>query len=144
MLARHASRRHHAVAGAVANGTPSSAVGTAGYWIEFNDFTPARPPGFVTDAPHCNICFRREALALPNPFPAVPPCAEDLIFNHRFVAGGGTIYFDPAAIVTHLNRTRLTDYLSTPAHAWASAPRWRAVTRRSAAGGSSSGASSRS
>lgn len=111
LLARHASGDYAAVAGAVLNGTPRSAVGTAAYWIEFNEFTPARPSGLVTDAPHCNICLRREVLTSSAPFPVVPPCAEDLIFNHQLVEAGGRIYFDPGIVVMHVNRTRFTDYV---------------------------------
>lgn len=110
-LARHAGGNYAAVGGAVANGTPRSLVGTAAYWIEFNDFTPRRPAGPIAGVPHCNICFRRDALPLPDPFPLVPPAAEDLAFNHLLVRSGGTIYFDPGIIVTHVNRTSLRAYL---------------------------------
>ncbi len=112
LLARHARGTYAAVAGAIENGTPWSAVGTAGYWIEFNDFTPRRPAGDVTDVPHCNVCFRREALGGPAPFPAVRPCAEDLTFNYLLTQAGGTIYFDPLIVVTHLNRTGFHPYLA--------------------------------
>lgn len=111
LVARHAAGDYAAVAGAVLNGTPRSAVGSAAYWIEFNEFTPARPPGLVTDAPHCNICLRREVLAASGPFPAVPPAAEDLIFNHQLVERGGRIFFDPRIVVMHVNRTRFADYV---------------------------------
>jgi glycosyltransferase involved in cell wall biosynthesis len=111
LLARHATAEYAAVAGPVVNGTPESAVGTAAFWIEFNEFTPKRPAGLVIDAPHCNICLRRTALERSEPFPLVPPAAEDLIFNHRLVEGGGRIYFDPAIVVTHVNRTRFRDYV---------------------------------
>jgi glycosyltransferase involved in cell wall biosynthesis len=112
LLARHETGHYSAVGGAVANGTPGSTVGTAAYWIEFNDFTMARPGGPIAGTPHCNVCFRRDALEGAAPFPAVRPCAEDLTFNYRLTQGGGTIYFDPAIVVTHLNRTRLRDYLA--------------------------------
>jgi len=111
-LTRHATGCYAAVAGAVVNGTPWSAVGTAAYWIEFNDFTPGRATGLVKDVPHCNTCFRREALDGPGPFPAIRSYAEDLTFNYLLTSAGGTIYFDPTIVVTHMNRTRLHEYLA--------------------------------
>ena len=59
-LARHAAGDYAAVGGAVANGTPESAVGTAAFWSEFNEFTVGRPPGIVAGVPQCNVCFRRK------------------------------------------------------------------------------------
>jgi len=112
LLGRHAGGDYAAVGGAVANGTPRSLVGTAAYWIEFNDFTPGRPSGPVPQVPHCNVCFRRDALPTDGPFPALPPCAEDLTFNHLLTSAGGTIFFDAGIVVTHLNRTRAGAYLS--------------------------------
>lgn len=112
LLARHARGSYAGVGGAVANGTPASVVGTAAYWIEFNDFTPGRPSGPVSGVPHCNVCFRREALPSGGPFPAVPPCAEDLTFNHRLTEAGAVIYFDASIVVTHRNRTDLRAYLA--------------------------------
>lgn len=110
-LHRHMTGDYAAVGGAVQNGTPMSLVGTAAYWIEFNDFTPGRSAGPISGVPHCNICFRRGSLPLPDPFPLVPPAAEDLAFNHLLVRSGATIYFDPEIVVTHVNRTSLLAYL---------------------------------
>ncbi len=112
LLRRHAAGEYAAVGGAVANGTPHSLVGTAAYWIEFNDFTSGRRAGPVAQVPHCNVCFRRAALASDRPFPALPPCAEDLTFNYLLTTAGETIFFDPEIVVTHLNRTRLDAFLS--------------------------------
>jgi hypothetical protein len=62
--------------------------------------------------PHCNVCFRRQALPGGAPFPAVRPCAEDLTFNHLLTTRGATMYFDPTIVVRHLNRTRLREFVA--------------------------------
>ncbi len=111
LLARHEAGDYAAVGGAVANGTPASAVGTAAYWSEFNEFTTARPAGIVPGVAQCNVCFRRSALVGPTPFPTVRFGAEELTFNHELTASGGRIFFDPGIVVTHLNRTALRAFL---------------------------------
>jgi len=105
LLARHERGAYAAVGGAVANGTPESLVGTAAYWCEFNAFTPGRPAGEVAGVPQCNVCFRRDALRGPTPFPEVRFGAEELAFNYELRRAGGVFYFDPSVVVTHLNRT---------------------------------------
>lgn len=105
LLARHARGTYAAVGGAVANGTPSSLIGTAAYWSEFNEFTPGRPAGEVRGVPQCNVCFRRTALVGPTPFPPVRFGAEELTFNYELGRAGGVFFFEPAVVVTHLNRT---------------------------------------
>jgi GT2 family glycosyltransferase len=107
LLARHAAGDYAAVGGAVANGTPESAVGTAAFWSEFNEFTVGRPPGTVAGVPQCNVCFRRSALVGATPFPTVRFGAEELTFNYELTRAGGVFFFDPAIVVTHLNRTTL-------------------------------------
>ncbi len=105
LLARHERGPYAAVGGAVANGTPESAIGTAAYWSEFNEFAPGRPAGPVRGVPQCNVCFRRDALQGPTPFPEVRFGAEELAFNYQLGRAGGVFYFDPSVVVTHLNRT---------------------------------------
>jgi GT2 family glycosyltransferase len=104
-LARHERGTYAAVGGAVANGTPKSAIGTAAYWSEFNEFAPGRPAGEVRGVPQCNVCFRRAALVGPTPFPEVRFGAEELAFNYELGRAGGVFFFDPSIVVTHVNRT---------------------------------------
>jgi len=111
LVARHAAGSYDAVGGAVLNGTPESAVGTAAYWSEFNEFTAGRPPGVVPGVPQCNVCFRRSALVGPTPFPELRFGAEELTFNFELTRAGGTFFFDPAIAITHLNRTSLSAFL---------------------------------
>ena len=111
LLERHTAGHYAAVGGAVDNGTPTSAVGTAAYWAEFNEYAPNRPAGPVASVPQCNVCFRRDVLIGPEPFPPVRFGAEELTFHYRLVSAGGVIFFDPAIVVVHVNRTRLREYL---------------------------------
>ncbi len=115
LLARHAAGSYAAVGGAVANGTPESLIGTAAYWCEFNEFTPGRSAGTVPGVAQCNVCFRREALAGPTPFPTVRFGAEELTFNYELTRAGGVFHFDPTIVVTHRNRTTWRAFLD---HQW--------------------------
>jgi glycosyltransferase involved in cell wall biosynthesis len=111
LLARHKEGEYAAVGGAVSNGTPASAIGTASYLIEFNEFLPIGEPRLVTMVPHCNICFRREVFTTVGPFLAVPPGAEDLVFNFLLCQQGGRILFDPTIAVEHINRTAFLGFI---------------------------------
>lgn len=111
LLAWHAQGHYEAVGGAVGNGTPDSAVGTASYLIEFNEFLPTGTPQPVEMIPHCNICFRREVFTKIGLFIESPPGAEDLLYNFLIRQRGGQIFFDPHIVVTHLNRTGLRTFL---------------------------------
>jgi GT2 family glycosyltransferase len=111
LLARHRNGEYAAVGGAVGNGTPWSAIGTASYLIEFNEFIPIGKPRLVTMVPHCNVCFRRQVFARVGLFAAVPPGAEDQVFNFRLCQQGERIYFDPSIVVKHFNRTKFSDFL---------------------------------
>jgi len=111
LLARHREGEYAAVGGAIGNGTPRSAVGTASYLIEFNEFLPAGEPRLVTMTPHCNVCFRRQVFTTVGPFVAVPPGAEDQVFNFLLCQQGQRIFFDPTIVVAHLNRTAFSAFL---------------------------------
>ncbi|MBI3300956.1 MAG: glycosyltransferase, partial [Deltaproteobacteria bacterium] len=111
LLARHQEGEYAAVGGAVSNGTPASVVGTASYLIEFNEFLPAGEPRLVTMVPHCNVCFRRKVFTTAGPFVAVPPGAEDQVFNFLLCQQGGRIFLDPTIVVEHLNRTAFSAFL---------------------------------
>lgn len=111
LLARHQEGEYAAVGGAISNGTPRSAVGTASYLIEFNEFMPAGQPRVVDMIPHCNVCFRREVFTTTGQFVAVPPGAEDQVFNFLLCRQGGRMLFDPAIMVEHINRTAFSAFL---------------------------------
>jgi glycosyltransferase involved in cell wall biosynthesis len=94
------------VAGAILNGTPDNAVGTAEYLMSFLDLHPARP---VDDAWHgatCNLLIPRRAWDRYGPFDDDMLGGEDTLLTataHR----DGRLRFHPPALVTHLNRTDL-------------------------------------
>jgi GT2 family glycosyltransferase len=111
LLARHQEDDYAVVGGSIGNGTPDSAVGTASYLIEFNEFLPAGHSHLVPMVPHCNVCFRREVFSAVGPFLAVPPGAEDQVYNFLLCHQGQRILFDPAIVVTHLNRTDFSAFL---------------------------------
>jgi len=115
LLSRHGQGHYDAVGGAITNGTPESAVGTASYLIEFNEFLPEGRPRLTEMIPHCNICFRREAFDTYGPFIEAPPGAEDLLYNFSLCQKGGRLFFDPTISVTHLNRTDFRSFLQ---HQW--------------------------
>lgn len=98
-----------AVAGAVLNGTPASAVGTGGYLLEFTEWHPARV-GAPRHAATCNLLIRREALERAGGFPASLWPGEDTVVTLP-IAEHGRLAFAPAAQVRHLNRTRFTDFV---------------------------------
>ncbi len=111
LLAHHRTGTYAIVGGAVGNGTPAAAVGTASYLIEFNEFLPIGQPRLVTMIPYCNICVRREVFAAVGPFVNVPPGAEDQVYNFLLSQRGESILFDPTIVVTHLNRTDFLGFL---------------------------------
>lgn len=111
LLARHQEDEYAVVGGSIDNGTPDSVVGTASYLIEFNEFLPAGSSHLVPMIPHCNVCFRREAFSAVGPFVAVPPGAEDQVYNFLLCQKGQRILFDPTIVVTHLNRTDFSEFL---------------------------------
>ncbi|MGE0822787.1 MAG: glycosyltransferase family 2 protein [Candidatus Binatia bacterium] len=111
LLARHQEGRYAIVGGAIGNGTPQSRVGTASYLIEFNEFMPVGTTRLVRMVPHCNICIRREIFTSVGPFVAVPPGAEDQVFNFLLCREGQQILFDPSIVVTHINRSEFRGFL---------------------------------
>jgi len=111
LLAHHQRGNYAIVGGAIDNGTPESAVGTASYLIEFNEFMPTGQTRVVTMIPHCNVCLRREVLTTVGPFVAVPPGAEDQVYNFLLCQRGERLLFDPTIVVTHLNRTDFSSFL---------------------------------
>jgi GT2 family glycosyltransferase len=108
-LERASAPEVDAVAGSVANGTPRSAVGTAGYLLEFADWLPSTR-GALLHGVTCNLLVRRTVFDerggfLEDVFPG-----EDTIFTFP-LARQRRLGFAPAANVRHVNRTSLRDYL---------------------------------
>jgi GT2 family glycosyltransferase len=98
-----------AVAGAILNGTPRSAVGTAGYLLEFADWLVGRE-GRLKHAASANLLVRRASFEAAGGFPEDYWPGEDTVLTFR-IAGPEGLAFAPRARVRHLNRTGLRDFL---------------------------------
>jgi cellulose synthase/poly-beta-1,6-N-acetylglucosamine synthase-like glycosyltransferase len=98
-----------AVAGAVVNGTPGSAIGTSGYLLEFVEWTPMRR-GTPEHGATCNLLVRRGALERLGGFPAELWPGEDTVVTFRLSERGG-LAFAASARIRHLNRTRMADFV---------------------------------
>jgi GT2 family glycosyltransferase len=98
-----------AVAGAVVNGTPGSAVGTSDYLLEFAAWFPGRR-GEPLHGATCNLLVRRDVLVRAGGFPTDLWPGEDTVFTFR-LGEAGRLAFAPAARVRHLNRTRFPSFV---------------------------------
>ena len=96
------------VAGAVLNGAPQSAVGTADYLLEFSDWLPGRRNRVLHGAT-CNLLLRSAVLDGAG-FPEDVWPGEDTIVTFRLGAQG-RLAFAPRARVRHVGRTRFSDFL---------------------------------
>lgn len=98
------------VAGAVVNGTPHSAVGTAEYLLQFVDLHPRRRPAAVHFGATCNLYLPFELWAAEGPFPEGMDGGEDTLITAG-LRSKGLFVFEPTARVTHVNRTRFNDFI---------------------------------
>jgi glycosyltransferase involved in cell wall biosynthesis len=105
-----ASRARLCVAGAIANGTPSSTAGTVEYLIEFFDLSPARNEPSEHGAT-CNLLLPRQLWDSYGPFPEGMNGCEDTWLTTRLL-GDGLLRFAPEAVVHHLNRLRMREVLA--------------------------------
>jgi glycosyltransferase involved in cell wall biosynthesis len=104
---RYQNENTESVGGCVINGYPWNIVGWVSHLIEFNEWTPKTPEGFVKNIPSCNISYRKEvfarfAISFTDIFPS-----EDTLFNWTLTQKGGRIYFDPKIRIVHLSRVGL-------------------------------------
>lgn len=92
-----------AVAGTILNGTPTSAIGTAGWLLEFSEWLPSRR-GPLLHGASANLAVRRSAFERHGGMPEDVWPGEDTILTFRLAAEEG-LRFAPRAAVCHLNRT---------------------------------------
>ena len=98
-----------AVAGAIVNGTPDSAVGTSDYLLEFAAWLPGRA-GQPLHGATCNLLVRRDVLARAGGFsPDLWP-GEDTVFTFP-LGEAGRLAYAPNARVRHRNRTGFDEFL---------------------------------
>jgi hypothetical protein len=94
----------------VANGTPSSWVGTSEYLLEFSELVPAMPEGKVRFIPTCNISFKRSVYDKIGKIEDTIK-GSDALFCRKISLLGEAIYFRKDIPVWHSNRTSLKKYL---------------------------------
>jgi GT2 family glycosyltransferase len=109
-LERRLTRDADAVAGSVLNGTPGSAIGTAGYLLEFSEVMPSRRWP-LRHAVTCNLLVRRNRFEADGGLPDDIRAGEDTVFTFR-IAADGRLVFAPDATVHHINRTTLAPFLA--------------------------------
>lgn len=100
-----------AVAGAVLNGNPESAVSVASYITEFSDFFPFGESRLMDYLPSCNLSYKADVFRKYGGFDPSQPLYVDLMFNRRLHAAGEKLLFRPDIEVAHKHRSRLDDYL---------------------------------
>jgi GT2 family glycosyltransferase len=98
-----------AVVGAVHNGTPRSAIGTASYMLEFSELIPARH-GTPLHGATCNLLVERSAFETAGGFCERVWPGEDTILTVPW-SRANRLRFAADAPVWHLNRTALGDFL---------------------------------
>ncbi|MGH9027013.1 MAG: glycosyltransferase [Acidimicrobiia bacterium] len=99
------------VAGAVRNGTPDSAAGTAEYLVAFLDLHPDRPVRTAWHGATCNLLVPRRLWERYGPFPEDMAGGEDTLLTVA-ARNDGNFTFGPRAAITHLQRTAVRDIVS--------------------------------
>jgi len=109
LLAGHA-KGYKVVGGGINNGTADSLVGTTEYLLEFNEFTQFTRPREIRAVPSCNLSVRQEIFKLAGYFPDFLK-GEDTLFCENIICAGEKIFFNPDAVITHMNRTSFKHYV---------------------------------
>jgi len=99
------------VGGSVANGNPRSLVGWASFLMEFARFAPSSPRRPVSDIVGCNSSYKRWVFEKYGFHHDGHFTGEDAEFNRRLLEGGERLLFEPGAVVWHLNREGMGDFL---------------------------------
>ena len=99
------------VAGGISNGTPTSIVGTAGYYVEYTASMPVLAVLERQPVPH-TLSYAHDVFDTAGMFPEIDVPGEDTLLNQRCVDLGISHVIEPAAAMGHLNPTRLRPYLS--------------------------------
>jgi len=89
------------VGGVVDLAAPSSALGTALYLCEFNQWMPGTPAGPMLDIPTCCLSLKRWAFERFGPFRAHGYCS-DTAFNWKLAHAGFAPRLDPAISVAQI------------------------------------------
>lgn len=98
------------VGGAISNGTPRSAIGTACYYVEYAASMPVRRVLEKQSIPH-TLSYKTEVFDVVGRFPELDVPGEDTVLNQRCVEAGLPYVFEPHAVLAHLNLTELRAFL---------------------------------
>lgn len=99
-----------AVVGAILNGTPDSAVGTAEYMLTCAETFPGRPRP-LRHGPSANLLIRRAAFEAVGGFDEQLRAGEDTVLTFP-IASRGALGLAPHAAVLHVNRKQLKPFLA--------------------------------
>jgi len=100
------------VAGSVSPAAPHTLAGLMLFAIQFSRFLPRARSRMVTFAPSCNLSAKVEALDAVGLFPEEFAIAEDVDLCRRYAElRRGSILFQPAVRVSHINRSGLRSVL---------------------------------
>jgi hypothetical protein len=94
------------VGGAITNGTPRSAVGTASYYVEYAGSVPSRGVLSQQVVPH-TLSYTRDVFEALGKFPEIEVPGEDTLFNDTCVRAGLPVVYEPRASICHRNLTAL-------------------------------------
>jgi GT2 family glycosyltransferase len=101
ILAAHRAP-HPAIGGAVANANPGSLAGWAGYLLEFHQWLPSKPAGWMDDVCGANLSYKRELFDRLGWFIS-GTYGSDTEFHWRLARAGHRVWFDPSIRVQHRN-----------------------------------------
>lgn len=95
-----------AVGGSITNATPESAIGTAGYLLEYSALLPIEALLAEQDIPHA-LSFHHSVFDRAGGYQEDTLTGEDTLFNRRCLAVGVRVGFAPEAAIAHRNPTTL-------------------------------------
>jgi GT2 family glycosyltransferase len=108
-------RGFDAVGGSITNGTPRSAVGTAGYLLEYSALLPVRSLLEQQEIPHA-LSFKRTVFDRVGLYSEDTRTGEDTLFNQRCIRAGISLAFAPDAAIEHRNLMSLGGFLAHAAN----------------------------
>lgn len=95
-----------AVGGSITNATPDSAIGTAGYLLEYSALLPVEGLLAEQDIPHA-LSFHHSVFDRIGGYQEDTLTGEDTLYNRRCLAAGVRVGFAPEAAIAHRNPTTL-------------------------------------
>lgn len=97
--------------GTIENATPRSLIGTADYFMTFNEFLPGMPERSVTFLPTCNFICRKDVFEELGGFPPDWLAGEDFLFCYE-ASKTYKLLFTRSVLVKHINRKEFKKFLS--------------------------------